>query len=42
MLLTDAQATVAAIRERFEELATASAEDVVVVALCATKAGGLD
>jgi helicase len=33
MLLTDAQATVAAIRERFEQLATASAEDVVVVAV---------
>jgi hypothetical protein len=32
MLLTDEQATVAAIRERFEELVTASAEDVVVVA----------
>jgi uncharacterized caspase-like protein len=31
MLLADAQATVAAIRERFEQLATASAEDVVVV-----------
>jgi hypothetical protein len=32
MLLTDAQATVATIRERFEQLATASAEDVVVIA----------
>jgi hypothetical protein len=31
-LLTDAQATVATIRERFEQLATASAEDVVVIA----------
>jgi helicase len=31
-LLTDSQATVAAIRERFEELATASGDDVVVVA----------
>jgi len=32
MLLTDAQATVAAIRESFEQLAAANAEDVVVVA----------
>lgn len=32
MLLTDSQATVAAIRELFEQLATASADDVVVVA----------
>ena len=31
-LLTDSQATVAAIRERFEQLATASADDVVVIA----------
>jgi helicase len=32
MLLADSQATVAAIRERFAELATVRADDVVVVA----------
>ena len=32
MLLTDEQATVAAIRERFEQLATCSPDDVVVIA----------
>jgi len=32
MLLMDGQATVAAIRERFEQLATGSPDDVVVIA----------
>lgn len=34
MLLTDEQATVAAIRERFEQLAACNPDDVVVIAFC--------